>query len=152
MAVSSDVGNPKDVHPKNKWIVGERLSKIALSNDYDKDIVYSGPLFDYVNVNKNKLEIHFQFGKGLTTLNNKSVKDIQIAGADKIFKAAHSKIINDLLEVWSDEVPNPRFIKYGYEPFTNGNLINKANLPTSTFSNISEETNVITTYDESHFK
>ncbi len=59
-----------------------------------------------------------------------------IAGADRKFKAAHSKIINDLLEIWSDEVPNPRFIKYGYKPFTNGNLINKANLPASTFSNL----------------
>lgn len=138
MAISSDVGNPKDVHPKNKWIVGERLSKIALSINYNKNIAYSGPLFDYVNVAGHKLKIRFKFGEGLGTSNSMPVKDIQVAGADKVFKSAKSEIVDDVLEVWSNKVPNPRFVKYGYTSFTNGNLINKYGLPASTFSNILE--------------
>lgn len=136
MVVSSDVGNSKDVPPKNKWVVEERLSKIALSNDYYNNIAYSGPLFDYVYVIGNKLQVRFQFNQGLSTFNNEPIKGLQITGTYKNFKTAHSIIIHDVLEVWSDEVPNPRFIKYGYHPYNEGNVINHANLPASTFSNL----------------
>lgn len=135
MAVSIDVGNETDVHPKKKWIVGKRLSKIALHHNYGFDIGYSGPLLDFVNVNANKLEIHFEFGEGLKTTDNGSVKDIFIAGADKIFVPAKAKINNNKIEVWSAEIKNPRYVKYGYTPYSNGNLVNKYGLPASTFSN-----------------
>lgn len=138
MAVSSDVGHPSDVHPKQKWVVGKRLSNIALAKTYAKNIAYSGPSLDYVNVIDNKLTIHFKFGEGLRTKNDVPVKDIQIAGADKIFKSAKSTIKNDILEVWHPDIKNPRYIKYGYTPYTEGNLINKSGLPASTFSNLVE--------------
>ena len=136
MAVSSDVGNKTDVHPKKKWIVGERLSKVALAKTYGTDIPYSGPLLDFVNVEGNKLEVHFKHSEGLTTSNGKEVKDIFIANSNKLFVKAKTKIRNNILEVWSSKIENPRYIKYGYTPFTNGNLINKQGLPASTFSNI----------------
>ncbi|TVZ57526.1 sialate O-acetylesterase [Flavobacteriaceae bacterium MAR_2010_105] len=136
MAVSMDVGNETDVHPKNKWIVGKRLSKIALHHNFGFDIGYSGPLLDFVNVNANKLEIHFEFGEGLKTTDNGPVKDIFIAGADKIFVPAKAKIIKSTLEVWSPEIKNPRYVQYGYTPYSNGNLVNAYGLPASTFSNI----------------
>ena len=138
MAVSSDVGHPTNVHPKKKWIVGARLSYIALSKTYNKNIPYSGPLFDYVNITDGKMEVHFQFGEGLTTTNNEIVKDILIAGADRNFVKAQSKIENNILQVWSAEIKSPRYLKYGYSPFTTGNLVNKYGLPTSTFSNLNE--------------
>lgn len=136
MAVSYDVGNETDVHPKKKWIVGERLSKIALHKNYGFNIGFSGPLLDFVNVNGSKLDIHFKYSEGLKTLNNKEVNDIFIAGPDKKFVPAKSKIIKNTLQVWSPEIKNPRYVKYGYTPFSNGNLINKNGLPASTFSNI----------------
>ncbi|QCX38609.1 sialate O-acetylesterase [Aureibaculum algae] len=136
MAVSSDVGNRTDVHPKQKWVVGKRLSNIALAKTYGLNIAYSGPLLDYVNIIDNKLTVHFQFGEGLKTTDDNPVKDIEIAGADKVFKSAKSTIKKNVLEVWHPEINNPRFIRYGYSPFTEGNLTNKSGLPASTFSNL----------------
>ncbi len=136
MAVSSDIGHPADVHPKEKWPVGTRLSKIALHKNYSFTNEFSGPLLDFVNVKGNKLQVHFKHAAGLTTSNGEKVKDIFIANSDKIFVPANAKINNNTLEVWSSEIKNPRYVKYGYTPFTNGNLINKYSLPASTFSNI----------------
>ncbi|MBJ7879796.1 GDSL-type esterase/lipase family protein [Gelidibacter salicanalis] len=135
MAVSLDVGHASDVHPKQKWVVGERLSRIALHNTYDVEIPFSGPLLDYINVNKNRLEIHFKHGQGLKTLENTCVNDIYIAGPDKKFVPAQTKIVNDILQAWSPEIENPRFVNYGYTSFSEGNLVNSAGLPASTFSN-----------------
>ncbi len=136
MAVSSDVGNPNNVHPKRKWIVGKRLAHIALAQTYQKNKSFSGPLFDYVNVIDNKLAVHFSHANGLKTTDNQPVKDIEIAGKDKIFKPAKSKITNGILEIWHPEIKHPRYVRYGYTPYTNGNLINAEGLPASTFSNL----------------
>lgn len=135
MAVIYDVGNETDVHPIKKWVVGERLSNIALHKDYDFDMGYSGPLLDFVNVNGNTLEIHFKFGEGLSTLKNSSVQDVFIASSDKQFVPAQTKIVNGMLKVWSPEIEHPRYVKYGYTPFSNGNLVNNYGLPAPTFSN-----------------
>tara|TARA_R110002012_G_scaffold318604_1_gene537340 strand:- start:34735 stop:36813 length:2079 start_codon:yes stop_codon:yes gene_type:complete len=136
MATSYDVGDKTDVHPTKKWVVGERLSKIALAKTYGFNTKYSGPLFDFVNVNGNKLAVHFSHNIGLQTINNEAVKDIFIAGADKIFVPATTAIDNDILEVWSSEIKNPRYIKYGYSPYSDGNLMNNAKLFAPTFSNL----------------
>lgn len=136
MAVITDVGNRTDVHPTQKWVVGKRLSNIALAKTYQKNIAYSGPLFDFVNVIDTKLEVHFQFSEGLKTKDNQPVKDIKIAGVDKVFKSAKSRIKNNIIEVWHPEIKNPRYVRYGYSPFTESNLTNKSGLPASTFSNI----------------
>lgn len=135
MAVSSDVGHPTNVHPKQKWIVGKRLSNIALAKTYNIDVPYSGPLLDFVNVNNDKLEVHFIFSEGLKTSDNNPVKDIQIAGTNKVFVPALAKIENNRLLVWSDKIENPRYVRYGYTPYSQGNLANQYNLPASTFSN-----------------
>lgn len=136
MVVSSDVGDKTDVHPKQKWIVGERLTKVALANTYQKSIVYSGPLLDYVNVINDKLEVHFKYSEGLKTTDNSEIKDIEIAGDDKVFVKANAEIKDNILIVYSEKIKNPRFVRYGYSSFTHGNLVNKSNLPASTFSNI----------------
>ena len=135
MAVCSDIGHPTDVHPKEKWIVGKRLSSIALAKSYGKNIAYSGPLFDYANIINDKIEIYFKFSEGLKTKDGKEVSDVQIAGEDHVFVTAKTKIKKDKLIIWASKIKNPRYVKYGYTPFTTGNLINKYTLPASTFSN-----------------
>lgn len=138
MAVTLDLGDRKNVHPKRKWKVGERLSKIALNNDYAKNIEYSGPLFDYVNINSNKMLITFKHCSGLKTMDNEKVKDIEVAGFDQVFQPANAVIVEDKLEVWSESISHPRYVRYGYTPYSEGNLINYAGLPASTFSNLNE--------------
>ncbi len=136
MAVSYDVGNKTDVHPKKKWVVGKRLSDIALHESYAMNVAFSGPLLDFVNVNANKLEVHFKHGEGLRTSNTEAVKDIFIANSDKVFVPAKSEIVNNILVVWSSEIENPRYVKYGYTSYSEGNLINGSGLPAPTFSNL----------------
>lgn len=138
MAVSLDVGHPTDVHPKSKWVIGQRLAKIALAKNYGRDIPYSGPLLDFVNVKDNVLEVHFLHEKGLRTKDGKSILDIEIAAADKVFFPAESTIENDVLKVWSKNIKVPRYIRYGYTSYTNGNLVNENGMPASTFSNVGE--------------
>ncbi len=92
-------------------------------------------MLDYVNVNNGTLEIHFITGEGLHTSNNEPINDVQIAGYNKVFKKANAKIIGNTLQVWSDEIKEPRYVRYGYTPYTEGNLVNKYGLPASTFSN-----------------
>lgn len=136
MAVSSDIGHLTDVHPKEKWTVGKRLSSLALAKSYAKKLPYSGPLFDYVNILNDKIEVYFKFADGLKTKDGKEVTDVQIAGDDHIFVSAKTTIKKNKLIIWSPKIKNPRYVKYGYTPFTTGNLINKYGLPASTFSNI----------------
>lgn len=135
MAVSYDVGNKTDVHPKKKWVVGERLSRIALNRNYNNDTSFSGPLLDFVNVNGDKLEVHFKHAEGLRTKDKAAVTDIYIASSDKVFVPARSKIMTNKLVLWSPEIENPRYVKYGYTSFSDGNLVNGAGLPASTFLN-----------------
>jgi len=136
MAVSSDLGHPTDVHPKQKWIVGKRLSKVALANNYGEKTTFSGPLLDFVNVNKDVLEVHFLYADGLKITNGNTVKDILIAGKDKVFVPAQTEIKKNTLHVWSPKVKAPRYVKYGYKPYTEGNLVNNKGWPASTFSNL----------------
>jgi sialate O-acetylesterase len=135
MAVSLDVGHPTNVHPTKKWVIGKRLAQIALHKTYQYKLPYSGPLFDFVNVKNNTLEVHFTHHNGLKTNDNKPLQDIFIAGKNKKFYPATSKIKYNTLILSHPKVPNPRYVKYGYTPYSSGNLTNKYLLPASTFSN-----------------
>lgn len=136
MAVSSDVGHPTDVHPKQKWIVGKRLANVALAKNYEIKTTFSGPLLDFVNVKKDVLEVHFLYANGLKTTSGNAVKDILIAGKDKVFVPAQTEIKKNILRVWSFKVKEPRYVKYGYSPYTEANLVNGKEWPASTFSNL----------------
>ncbi|SHJ07184.1 sialate O-acetylesterase [Arenibacter nanhaiticus] len=136
MVVSSDVGHPTDVHPKQKWVLGNRLAKTALAKNYGMNIPYSGSLFDFVNVKDDTLEVHFLFKEGLTTADGDELRDIQIAGADKVFFPAKARIRKNVLLLTSKKIKNPRYVRYGYTSYTDGNLTNKGRLPTATFSNL----------------
>lgn len=135
MAVTSDVGTENDVHPTQKKQVGERLARWALADSYNKYIVKSGPLFDSFYIDGNKLTVTFLHAKKLQTSDGKSIREFEVAGRDKIYKPAKALIKSNILEVWSDEVSQPYFVRYGWKSFSEGNLVNEEFLPASTFSN-----------------
>ena len=135
MAVTSDVGAENDVHPTQKREVGERLARWALADRYNRDIVKSGPLFDSIKIVDNKIEVIFRHAKKLYTSDNKPVREVEIAGIDKIYRPANAIIINNTLHVSSNEVDQPHFVRYGWNSFSEGNLVNEVSLPASTFSN-----------------
>ncbi|OXA95015.1 hypothetical protein B0A66_04190 [Flavobacterium hercynium] len=136
MAVTTDIGDAKDIHPKNKQEVGLRLAAIALNNFYGKKRVYSGPTYKAQQIKGNQIILTFNnIGGGLTAGDNsENLKGFEIAGADKVFHSAKAIIKNNTVIVSSENVPNPVAIHYGWaDDDTEINLFNKEKFPASPF-------------------
>ena len=136
MAVSSDHGDPRDVHPVNKKPIGERLALLALADTYNKSIVSSGPLFQKVDFLNQTAKVHFQNGRGLKTSDNAKLRGFEIAGEDGVYYPANSFVYNSCVYLSSEKVVAPRFVRYAWQPFTTANLVNDDELPASTFCSI----------------
>jgi sialate O-acetylesterase len=135
MAVISDIGNIKNIHPKNKLDVGKRLALWALAKDYGKkNIVYSGPIYKSMKIEGDKIRLAFDYtGSGLKTFDGKNVSHLTIAGADKKFVEAKGVIKGNTIIVSSDAVKKPVSVRYGWSNTDEPNLANKEGLPASTF-------------------
>ena len=135
MAVTIDIGQANDVHPKNKHDVGKRLSLGARKVAYGEDLVYSGPVFDSLTIDKQQAIVHFSHtGDGLTTPESQTPEGFALAGADSIFYwADKATIVENTVVLESDEVKNPVHVRYGWADNPDCNLYNKAGLPASPF-------------------
>ncbi len=133
MAVSSDHGDSLDVHPTCKQPVGERLARWALNKTYLKDIVPSGPLFRGADVRGEKVYLSFDYGQGMRSSDGKSLRCFEVAEFEGIYYPATAEVVGKQVKVYSKEVRNPRYVRYGWQPFTRANLVNRAGLPASTF-------------------
>lgn len=133
MAVSSDHGDSLDVHPICKKPVGKRLARWALNKTYQKNVIPSGPLFRGANVRGGKVFLSFDYGKGMRSSDGKPLQCFEVAEYDGIYYPATAEVVGDQVKVYSKEVPNPRYVRYGWQPFTRANLINREGLPASTF-------------------
>ena len=137
MVVCTDFGDSLDVHPRRKQEVGERLAYWALSKTYGKNMQCpSGPLYKDVIFNAGVAYVSFDYAEGLTTSDGKQVCTFEIAGADQIYYPAHALIENNQIKVWSELVKEPQSVRYGWQPFTRANLINRFGLPASTFQTL----------------
>jgi len=136
MAVTTDlVDNIKDIHPKNKLDVGNRLALWALAKTYGKaGIVYSGPLYKSMAVEGNKVRLSFaHVGSGLKSRDGKPLSDFEIAGADGKFVPAEAAVDGASIVVQSKEVAEPKQVRFGWSNTANPNLINAEGLPASPF-------------------
>ncbi|KAF2512010.1 sialate O-acetylesterase [Flavobacterium zhairuonense] len=135
MAVTTDIGNAKDIHPTNKQDVGLRLAAIALDNVYGKKQIFSGPKYKSQEIKGNQIILTFDnIGSGLSTPNNNELKGFEIAGADKVFHSAKAIIKDNKIMVSSDQVQNPVAVHYGWaDDDTQINLFNKEKFPASPF-------------------
>lgn len=135
MAVTTDIGNAKDIHPTNKKDVGLRLAAIALNNLYGQKGVFGGPIYKAHQIKGKQIVLTFDaIGGGLSTPNNAELKGFEIAGADKVFYSAKAFIKDNKIIVSSDEVLNPLAVRYGWaDDDTEINLFNKEKFPTSPF-------------------
>ncbi|HEX3999113.1 MAG TPA: sialate O-acetylesterase [Pirellulales bacterium] len=143
----ADADNPGDIHPKDKFDVGERLALWALAKDYGKkNLVYSGPLYKGMSVEDGKIRLHFDsLGSGLMvgkkvgrnpTVDDKDgkLKRFSIAGADKRWHWANAEIDGNTVVVSSSEVTKPAAVRYAYTMNPEGcNLYNREGLPASPF-------------------
>jgi sialate O-acetylesterase len=133
MAVTTDNGDSLDIHPRNKEVVGKRLSLWALKNQYGKkDIVVSGPLYKSMKVEGNTIRVLFDFDKGLTAKGDE-LTEFTIAGADQQFVPAKAKIEGNTVVVWSEAVKAPAAVRFAWRHIPAPNLYNGAGLPASPF-------------------
>ena len=133
MVVITDVGDEKDIHPKQKKPVGERLALAARKLAYGEDLVYSGPIYESMRVDGNKVVLKFKHvGDGLTVQGDK-LKGFTIAGQDKKFYNADAEVAGDTVVVHSDRVEEPVAVRYGWDNYPVVNLANKNGLLASPF-------------------
>jgi sialate O-acetylesterase len=133
MAVIIDIGEERDIHPRNKQDVGRRLALWALAKTYGRHVEFSGPLYESFSVENGKARIHFSHGAGLKTPDGDPVVGFAVAGADGKFVWASAKIDGDEILVWNDSVPNPKSVRYAWADNPAANLYNGAGLPASPF-------------------
>ncbi len=134
MAVTTDIGNLTDIHPKNKQEVGRRLALWALANVYGKKLVYSGPIYKSMAVEGDTIRLQFDHcGGGLTARDGKPLSDFTIAGADQEFVPAVATIDGDSIVVHSDKVAKPEAVRFAWRDDATPNLANKEGLPASPF-------------------
>lgn len=135
MAVTVDIGNVADIHPRNKQDVGKRLALWALAKDYGREgLVYSGPLYRSMKVEDGKVRIAFDHvGGRLASRDGKPLTWFAVAGEDKRFVEAEAAIDGDTVVVSSPEVPAPVAVRFGWHQEAEPNLSNAEGLPASPF-------------------
>ncbi|MDP0495662.1 MAG: sialate O-acetylesterase [Verrucomicrobiota bacterium JB024] len=147
MAVAIDIGEEKDVHPRNKIEVGRRLALWPLAKVYDINVVCSGPLYNDAHVEEDEVYLSFtEVADGLmvgqkttpwspVVASNAPLRQFQICGKDHKWVWADARIVSkDTVVVWSDSVPVPVAVRYAWSSNPIGcNLYNSAGLPASPF-------------------
>lgn len=134
MAVTIDIGDSVDIHPKNKQEVGRRLSLLALARTYGRrDVEDSGPVFERVELGEGRARVHFIHAAGLRARGGGAVKGFTLAGADGIHRPADARIDGDSVVVTSAPVAEPKSVRYAWADDPVANLENGAGLPAAPF-------------------
>ncbi|WP_326993607.1 sialate O-acetylesterase [Chitinophaga sp. 212800010-3] len=136
MAVTTDIGNPTDVHPANKQDVGLRLALNALQKTYGRNVVPCGPIYQSIYIKNSTAILHFSnTGSGLVAQNRYGyLQGFQIAGADQQFKWAKADLQGDSVIVYNETVTAPVAVRYGWtDDAMEANLYNKEGLPATPF-------------------
>jgi len=134
MAITSDLGHPTNVHPRNKQDVGRSLALWALAQTYGQDVVYCGPLAQSVRRAGAALVVTFDHATGdLQTSDGQPPASFELAAADGRFHPATAQLTANTAIITHPEIPHPLHVRYAWQPFSLGNLTNHASLPASTF-------------------
>ena len=134
MAVTMDIGNPSDIHPKNKQDVGRRLALWALAKIHGKtDLVYSGPIYNSMRSEKGSIRLIFDHVGGGLTSGDEPLSHFTIAGSDRKFVPAQAVIDGDTILVTSPEVREPVAVRFAWGAADEPNMKNREGLPASSF-------------------
>ena len=134
-AVIIDVGEAKDIHPKNKRDVAERLVRWALAKDYGIKIPYRSPEFKAADFSGNKAVVTLDtFGSSLQTFDVTEVRGLAVCGEDRKWAWADGKIVGpDKVEVTCKTVAKPVAVRYAWSDNPVCNLYSKEWLPVTPF-------------------
>jgi len=135
LAVSIDLGEDADVHPKEKRTLGLRVARIIEREVYGlagPGEVY-GPTYARSCVEQGSVRIFFDHAAGLSAADGKALREFAIAGADKQFVWAEAVVEGETVRVRSPRVPEPVAVRYNWADAPHGNLVNAARLPAAPF-------------------
>jgi sialate O-acetylesterase len=133
IATITDVGDEKDIHPRQKEPVGARLALAALAIAYGRPVVYSGPVYEAMKVDGGKAILTFKHVGGGLVAKDGPLTGFAIAGDDRKFTNARAEIRGSEVIAWSPKVSQPVAVRYGWANYPLGNLWNKDGLPASPF-------------------
>jgi len=132
MAVTIDIGDAVDIHPKDKLDVGKRLALAARAIAYGEKLEWSGPLYKGLTREEHALRIWFDHANGLAARNG-ALAGFEIAGADGKFVAADARIEGESVVVSSPALAEPVSVRYAWAANPTCNLVNREGLPASPF-------------------
>ncbi|OHB55687.1 MAG: hypothetical protein A2Y12_12455 [Planctomycetes bacterium GWF2_42_9] len=134
MAITIDIGEERDIHPKNKHDVGDRLARWALNKTYGKtDVTVCGPIYKEMKIEGNSIRVFFEYTDNGLMVKGFELSDFTIAGEDKKFYPAKAIIDGSTVRVSSPQVENPVAVRYGWSNCAQPNLYNGLLLPASSF-------------------
>ena len=133
IANTIDLGVLKNIHPKDKLPIGQRLTQLALKNIHKMDVIPQGPTYKNLSLEGNKAVLNFDHAKGLKTNNGKAPSAFWLAGEDKKWFKATAIIKGEKIELNSKDVAKPVAVRYAFSAFPEVNLVNEANLPALPF-------------------
>jgi sialate O-acetylesterase len=135
-AITIDLGEAANIHPKNKQDVGARLALVARKVAYGEPILASGPTYRAHAVHGDTIVVEFSdVGGGLVArAADGRVGGFSLAGADRKFAWADAKIVGSRVYVWSDRVKHPVAVRYAWANNPDrANLYNREELPAAPF-------------------
>jgi sialate O-acetylesterase len=134
VVISDLVDNVKDIHPKYKKPVGERLANLALAQTYgQKNIVYQSPIYKSFKIEKGRIRISFDYAPNGLMSKGGEPTEFQIAGADHKFYPAKARIDGNTVVVSAKEVKTPVAVRFAWSNAAMPNLFSKEGLPVPSF-------------------
>ena len=136
IAITTDIGDEKDIHPKDKQDVGLRLALAALAQTYGEKVEYSGPTLQQTKLDGENLRLAFAHAEGGLSLKGDTTRVFALAGADRNWFWATPRIEGNSVILTSSVVPKPIYARYAWSSLPRATLYNSANLPAPPFQNL----------------
>lgn len=135
MAVTSDLGDSLDVHPRRKAPVGERLARLALHFDYGRaGLTPCGPMIEKADFTDTTVTLHFAYAPRLATSDGLAPRTFEVAHTPGLYLPAEARIVGNTVVLRCPALgAAPRYVRYAWQPFTRANLTGADGLPASTF-------------------